>query len=373
MDETVSIQWFPGHMTKTRRLMEKDLKLVDIVVELTDARIPFSSRNPEIDRILGNKPRLLLLNKCDAADEAVNRRWCEYYKEKGITALPTDCRSGRGLKAFLPAVREVLKDQLARLEEKGMGGRPIRMMVVGIPNVGKSSFINRMAGSRVAKVEDRPGVTRGKQWAKLESGAELLDMPGVLWPKFDDQEVAEHLAFTGAIKDDVMDIEMLAMRLLEVLCKDYLPLVIERYKVTAEEVEGLDGYDLLELVARKRGMLMAGGAANTERAAITVLDEFRSGKIGSISLEKPEDFGPDRPRRKLEVPVKEKKVRRSKAYQEGGEKHYKLRQTDNFRSEKKPYIKGFAAGKKAAPGAKKPGAVHKGPGSKPAKGGKPKR
>ena len=372
MDETVSIQWFPGHMTKTRRLMEKDLKLVDIVIELTDARIPFSSRNPEIDRILGNKPRLLLLNKCDAADEAVNRQWCDYYKSKGITALPTDCRSGRGLKAFLPAVREVLKDQLKRLEQKGMGGRPIRMMIVGIPNVGKSSFINRMAGSRVAKVEDRPGVTRGKQWAKLESGAELLDMPGVLWPKFDDQEVAEHLAFTGAIKDDVMDIEMLAMRLLEVLCKDYLPLVTERYKITAEEAQDLDGYDLLELVARKRGMLMSGGSVNTERAAITVLDEFRSGKIGNISLEKPEDFSGGRPRRALEVPVKEKKVRRSKAYQEGGEKHYKLRQTGNFQGERKAYIKDYKPGKPAASSKKRPGAVHKGPGSKP-KGGKPKK
>lgn len=282
-----SIQWFPGHMTKTRRLMESCLKLVDVVVELTDARIPASSRNPEIDRLVGAKPRVVLLNKCDSADEAATKKWIDYYAAKGIHAIPTDCRSGKGLKAFLPLVREQLAELLARRAAKGMSGQPIRMMIVGIPNVGKSSLINRLAGSRRAKVEDRPGVTRGRQWVALEGGIELLDMPGVLWPKFEDQLVGERLAFTGAVKDDVLDIELLAMRLLWLLNAEYPHLLTERYKVKEGEADGLDAYDLLELVGKKRGMLISGGEVNTERAAITVLDEFRSGKLGRITLELP--------------------------------------------------------------------------------------
>ncbi len=287
MAESPSIQWFPGHMTKTRRLMAAKMRLVDIVIELTDARIPRSSRNPEIDKLVGTKPRIILLNKSDHADPAATKEWCEYYRNKGIPALATDCRSGQGLKVFLPLVRETLKEQIERRQQKGMAGQPIRMMIVGIPNVGKSSFINRMAGGRRTKVEDRPGVTRGGQWVKLEDGTELLDMPGVLWPKFQDQEVAEHLAFTGAVKDDVIDIELLAMNLLMLLNKEYPLLVQERYRFTAEEAKDLDAYDLLELVGRKRGMLVSKGEINTERAAITVLDEFRGGKIGSITLERP--------------------------------------------------------------------------------------
>ena len=287
MTEEISVQWFPGHMAKTRRMMQSNLKLVDIVVELTDARIPQSSRNPEIDRIVGQKPRVVLLNKCDAAGDAITKRWIAWYAQQGIPAIATDCRSGRGLNAFLPLVREALKEQIDRWEKKGMKGRPIRMMIVGIPNVGKSSLINRLAGSRRAKVEDRPGVTRGKQWVTLDKGVELLDMPGVLWPKFEDKTVGERLAFTGAVKDDIMDVELLAVRLLEVLIdQGYGSLLSARYKLEPEELEG-SGYDILQAIGRRRGMLVSGGEINTERAAITVMDEFRAGTIGRISLEQP--------------------------------------------------------------------------------------
>lgn len=288
MTEAPSIQWFPGHMAKTRRLMRESLRLVDIVVEVIDARIPISSRNPELPGLVGQKPRVVLLNKCDAADDAVTRDWCSYYKEQGVVAIPTDCRSGKGIKQFVPAVKEVLRPQLERRAQKGMQGAPIRMMIVGIPNVGKSSFINRMAGSRRTKVEDRPGVTRGRQWVNLENGIDLLDMPGVLWPKFEDKRVGEYLAFTGAVKDNVVDIELLSMRLLELLNGRYHRLLCDRYKLTDEETAEIEAYDLLKLVARKRGMLQPGGEANTERAAIAVLDEFRSGKIGKITLETPQ-------------------------------------------------------------------------------------
>lgn len=288
MTEAPSIQWFPGHMAKTRRLMRESLRLVDIVVEVIDARIPISSRNPELPGLVGQKPRIVLLNKCDAADDAVTRDWCSYYKEQGVVAIPTDCRSGKGIKQFVPAVKEILRPQLERRAQKGMQGAPIRMMIVGIPNVGKSSFINRMAGSRRTKVEDRPGVTRGRQWVNLENGIDLLDMPGVLWPKFEDKRVGEYLAFTGAVKDNVVDIELLSMRLLELLNGRYHRLLCDRYKLTDEETAEIEAYDLLKLVARKRGMLQPGGEANTERAAIAVLDEFRSGKIGKITLETPQ-------------------------------------------------------------------------------------
>jgi len=283
LTQTPSIQWFPGHMAKTRRVMKESLGLVDIVVELRDARIPKSSRNPEIEKIIGDKPRLVVFNKADIADPAVTKQWQEYYKSHGVRTLALDCRSGRGLKELVPAVREVL----AKRKAKGMQSRPIRMMIVGVPNVGKSSLINRLAGSKRVKVEDRPGVTRGKQWVRLESGIELLDMPGVLWPKFDDKQVGERLAYTGAIKDDVYDMEWVAMRFLDLLRSRYPKLLQERFKVTEQEYEGLEPFDLLELVGKKRGMMLSGGVVNTERAAITVLDEFRSGKIGRISLERP--------------------------------------------------------------------------------------
>ena len=288
--EEVSIQWFPGHMAKTRRLMKDNLKLVDIVVELTDARVPFSSRNPEMKSLVGGKPRIVILNKCDMADETLTGEWIEYYKSKGISAIATDCRSGRGLNKLAPVVREVLKKELEKRASKGMEGKPIRMMIVGIPNVGKSSFINRVAGGKRTKVEDRPGVTRGKQWVTLENGIDMLDMPGVLWPKFEDKTVGEHLAFTGAVKDDIIDIESLAMRLADLLNRDYHRLLCDRYKLTNEETENLEPYDLLELIGAKRGMKISGGEVNTERAAAMLLDEFRGGKIGRITLEKPNEL-----------------------------------------------------------------------------------
>ena len=288
MNDIPSIQWFPGHMAKTRRLMGESLPLVDIVVELIDARIPRSSRNPELDKWVKGKPRLVVLNKCDAADDKVTKRWCAYFEEKQIPAIAVDCKSQNGAKALLPAVRKVLAPELEKRAKKGMSGKPIRMMIVGIPNVGKSSLINRLAKSKRAKVEDRPGVTRGRQWVSLDNGVDLLDMPGVLWPKFEDPIVGEHLAFTGAVKDDVLDLEWLAMRLLYLLNMDYHDLLAKRYGFDDTTI-GMDGPGLLAFVARKRGMLLPGGVANTERAAITVLDEFRGGKLGRISLETPED------------------------------------------------------------------------------------
>ncbi|MEG2295587.1 MAG: ribosome biogenesis GTPase YlqF [Oscillospiraceae bacterium] len=287
MLDTPSIQWFPGHMAKTRRLMLENLKMVDIVVEITDARIPKSSRNPEIDRLIENKPRIILLNKCDAADASTTKKWCKHYESLGISALPTDCKSGQGLKLFIPLVKEVLKELIQRREAKGIGGKPLRMMIVGIPNVGKSSFINRMANAKKTKVADRPGVTRGKQWVKVENNVELLDMPGVLWPKFEDPEVGKNLAFTGAVKDDVIDIELLAMLFLQLMKNEYLSYLLERYNITQSELDAIDEYSLLKLVGKKRGMVISGGEIDTLRAAIMVIDEFRSGKLGHLSLEKP--------------------------------------------------------------------------------------
>ena len=285
--EIKSIQWFPGHMAKTRRSIKENLSLVDAVVEIIDARIPLSSQNPEMGRMTAGKPRLLVLNKRDMADNNITDRWISYFRKKGIAAVSMDCRSGKGLKAFTSALEnQVLKDLIETRKAKGMVGAPLRVMVVGIPNVGKSSFINRMSGSKKAKVEDRPGVTRTKQWVKLGDRIEMLDMPGVLWPKFDDQLVARKLAFTGAIRDDILDIETLAMLLLEYLAENYPACLKERYKMDSE---GLDGKELLELLGRKRGMLISGGEVNTERAAIMLLDEFRAGKTGCISLEKPEE------------------------------------------------------------------------------------
>ena len=282
-----SIQWFPGHIAKTRRLMRDNLRLVDVVVELRDARIPASSANPEIGKLVGNKPRILLLNKSDMADERKTKAWCAMYGAKGLPVLAVDCRSGKGLKAFPALVEKTLAELLKRRRDRGIVGRPVRMMIVGVPNVGKSSLINRLASGRRTKVEDRPGVTRREQWVKVAGGMELLDMPGVLWPKFEDPLVGENLAFTGAVKDDVLDVEALAMRLLERLNREYANLLEARYRYTAEESAGLDGHGLLTLVGRKRGMLVAGGEVNTELAAITVLDEFRDGTIGRITLERP--------------------------------------------------------------------------------------
>lgn len=281
-----TIQWFPGHMTKTRRMIAANLSLVDAVVEILDARIPNSSQNPEMQRLVKDKPRMLLLNKADMADPNATARWVQYYQKKNLLALPLDCKTGKGIKQFAPAVKnQLLKPLLEKRAKSGIVGVPIRLMIVGIPNVGKSSFINRMAQSKKTKVEDRPGVTRTKQWVKIGDQMELLDMPGVLWPKFDDQEVAKRLAFTGAIKDDIMDLESLAMLLLEFLAEWYPASLENRYKMQISETR--NGLQLLEQLGRKRGMLISGGEVNYERAAITLLDEFRSGTLGRLTLELP--------------------------------------------------------------------------------------
>lgn len=281
-----TIQWFPGHMAKTRRAITANLKLVDAVVEIIDARTPMSSRNPEIDSLTSSKPRIVLLNKCDLADNKATSAWVNYFKKENVTALAVDCKSGRGLNKLMPVLKStVLKSLMEKRQKSGMVGAPVRLMILGIPNVGKSSLINRMAGSKRTKVEDRPGVTRTKQWVKLQDNTELLDMPGVLWPKFEDQSTAVKLAFTGAISDDILDIETLAMKLLGFLAENYPQSLKERYKIEFDESD--DGFALLEKVGKKRGMVISGGEINTERAAITVLDEFRSGKLGSISLEFP--------------------------------------------------------------------------------------
>lgn len=286
--EISSIQWFPGHMAKTRRLMQSNLKLVDAVVEITDARVAISSRNPEMQTLVGSKPRLVVLNKCDTADETVTSMWIDYYKRKEITAIATDCRSGKGINKFSSALREVLSVQIESWKRKGMVGRPMRIMIVGIPNVGKSSLINRLAGSNRAKVEDRPGVTRGKQWVSLGKELELLDMPGVLWPKFEDKVTGERLAFTGAVRDEIMDLEHLACRLIQFLVENYPDSLTERYSIAIEDDD--DSFSILEKIGRKRGFLVSGGEINTERAAITLIDEFRGGKLGRISFEKPSDL-----------------------------------------------------------------------------------
>ena len=285
MSEAQTIQWFPGHMTKTRRKIQASLKLVDAVAEIIDARIPVSSRNPELHKIIENKPRIILMNKCDMADPSQTARWVSYYQKEGVLAIPVDCKSGRGLNQFIPKVRELLKDRIIQWEQKGMVNRTIRVMIVGIPNVGKSSFINRMAKQNRAKVEDRPGVTRGNQWFTIGKAFDLLDTPGVLWPKFDDPNVGEKLAFTGAVKDQIVDTEQLASRLLEVLRDEYSAMLAARYKLEKYDLRPLQGYELLELIGRTRGMLASGGEIDTERASIMVLDEFRSAKLGKITLE----------------------------------------------------------------------------------------
>jgi ribosome biogenesis GTPase A len=288
MSEAQSIQWFPGHMTRTKRQIEKYLCQIDAVAEIVDARIPVSSRNPDLDRLTRNKPRVILLNKSDMADMAATKAWCAVLQGHGKLAIAVDCKTGRGLHRFQPAVKKVLAPQIAVWQRKGMVGRTIRVMVVGVPNVGKSSLINKLSRGSRAAVEDRPGVTRSNQWFPIGKGFDLLDTPGVLWPKFDDPVVGEHLAFTGAIKDEVVDTEHLAARLLELLSRAYLQALCARYKLEPATLSGLEGWQILEMIGRKRGMLISGGEIDTERASIMVLDEFRAGKIGRITLEWPE-------------------------------------------------------------------------------------
>lgn len=283
-----TVQWFPGHMAKTRRKIGEALKLVDAVTEIRDARLPESSKNPEIDSIISGKPRIILLNKADYADESATAKWIEYYKKQGIYALAVECRTGKGLNAYLPLVKKVLAPVIEKNTQKGMAGKSLRLMVVGIPNVGKSSFINRMAKNGKAKVADTPGVTRSNQWFVIGKGIELLDTPGVLWPKFEDKTVGDKLAFTGAVKSDVLDSETMAVRLLDFIKDHYAERICARYKI--DSIEGLQSWEILELIGRKRGMLISGGEVDTERASVTLLDEFKKGKLGKFTFEMPEDF-----------------------------------------------------------------------------------
>lgn len=284
----MNIQWFPGHMTKTRRQMAEDIKLVDLVAEVIDARIPISSRNPDLDELTAGKPRLIVLNRADQADPNLNRRWGEWFKAQGKLVLETDSKTGKGVKEFSSTARLLLKDKLEAYAQKGQVGRPVRAMVVGVPNVGKSTFINQVARKKSAKAGNRPGVTRGKQWVNVDASLDLLDTPGILWPKFEDQKVGMHLAYTGAIKDEIMDVEGLACSLMDLLARRYPKPVEERYKITVPET--FEGWEVLELAARKRGFLISGGEVDVERMAKVLLDEFRSGKLGRFTLETPEEL-----------------------------------------------------------------------------------
>ncbi len=289
----MNIQWYPGHMTKTRRQIEADLGQVDMVAEIIDARIPISSRNPDINTLLRTKPRLVVLNRADQADPEANRAWTRYFKAQGFAVLETDAKTGKGVGGFSAAAKELLKDQIQRWKAKGLVGRPVRAMVVGVPNVGKSTFINQVAKRKSAKAGDRPGVTRGKQWVTVDAGLSLLDTPGILWPKFEDERVGLHLAYTGAVKDDIMDMETLACRLMDDLALRYAQALKERYKVDVPaRGEGQDavayGYELLEAAAEKRGFRVSGGDFDTERMARILLDELRAGKLGRFTLEWPE-------------------------------------------------------------------------------------
>ena len=281
----MNIQWYPGHMTKTRRQIQADLKLVDLVAEIIDARIPISSRNPDIDELVGEKPRLIVLNRADQADPAMNRVWTDWFRKQGWAVLETNARDGKGVGQFSTVIRQALKEKLEQWKAKGMVGRPIRVMVVGVPNVGKSTFINQVAKRKSAKAGNRPGVTRGRQWVSVDAGLDLLDTPGILWPKFEDEATGLHLAFTGAVKDEVMDAETLACRLLELLAARYPNALEQRYQIPAD-LSG-QGWELLEACGRKRGFLISGGEVDTERMAKVLLDEYRSGTLGNITLELP--------------------------------------------------------------------------------------
>lgn len=283
--EKINIQWFPGHMTKAERMIEENMKLVDGVCEIIDARIPIASRNPDIDRLANGKPRLIVLNRADQADPEMTKRWKLWFKAQGLFVLETDSKSGKGVNQFPGAVRAALKTKMEQYAAKGQGSRPLRIMVLGIPNVGKSTFINKVAKRKAAIAGDRPGVTRGKQWIKIDDSLELLDTPGILWPKFEDENVGQVLALTGAVKDDILDRETLAANFL-VRLRDQYPTVIEqRYKFTPDQEA--PGYALLETAARKRGFLISGGELDTERMAAILLDEYRGGKLGRLTLETP--------------------------------------------------------------------------------------
>mgnify|MGYP004490603311 FL=1 len=285
--EKMNIQWFPGHMTKAQRMIEENLSMVDAVCEILDARIPYSSRNPDIDRLAGDKPRLVILNRVDLADPQMTARWRKYFESRGLAILETDAKSGKGVGSFAPAVRRLLKDKLAAYEAKGQVGRPLRVMILGIPNVGKSTFINRVAGRKAAIAGDKPGVTRGKQWINIDQELDLLDTPGILWPKFDSQEVGEMLAITNAIKADVLDKETLGANFMLRLRELYPKAIEERYKFVPDP--DMNGFELLEQAAKKRGFLVSRGEYDIERMANTLLGEYHDGKLGRLTLEAPPD------------------------------------------------------------------------------------
>ena len=279
-----TVQWFPGHMAKTRRLIKECLPQVDAVTEVLDARVPESSRNPELSDLIGDKPRIVLLNKCDVADDRATKQWVAHYQKTCAAVLPVDCKSGKGLNQFVPLMREVLKEKIEKNEARGMAGKPLRIMVVGIPNTGKSSFINKMAGRNRAEVADKAGVTRHNRWFVIGNGMELLDTPGVLWPKFDDPKVGDKLAFIGSVKDTVVDCETLAVRLLEIMQTEYADRLSERYKIS--DFADLQPWELLELIGRKRGMIIKGGEVDYTRVSVMLLDEYRGGKLGKITLDR---------------------------------------------------------------------------------------
>jgi ribosome biogenesis GTPase A len=283
----MNIQWYPGHMTKTRRMITEQIKNVDAVCEILDARVPLSSRNPDVDELASGKPRLVVMNRVDQADPETTKRWTAYFRAKGYAVLESDAKSGNGTKQFAAAVRALLADKLRAYAEKGQTGRVVRVMILGIPNVGKSTFINQVARRKTAKTEDRPGVTRSKQWVPIDATLELLDTPGILWPKFEDQSVGLNLAFTGAVRDEVMDVEELGCHLMDYLARQYSKSLTERYKIVPEPEDS--GYALLEKAGRARGFLISGGEVDTERMAKILLDEFRGGKLGRFTLETPED------------------------------------------------------------------------------------
>ena len=295
MTDEMNIQWYPGHMTKTRRMMESELKLVDAVCELLDARIPVSSRNPDIDAICGDKPRMVILNRIDMADPARTRAWADHFKARGFSVIQTDCKNRKGITDFSPALNRLLAEKRRRYAEKGMAGKPLKAMIVGIPNVGKSSFINQVAGRKGAKAENRPGVTRGKQWVTVDQGLLLLDTPGILWPKFEDPEVGLRLAWTGAVKDDILDTETLAARLMDRLWTDYPEALRTRYKLESFEpgpdfaalTPAARGFALMEQAARKRGFLLPGAELDLERMSAVLLEEYRACKLGRFTLEQP--------------------------------------------------------------------------------------
>lgn len=282
----MNIQWYPGHMTKAKRKITEDLKLVDVVIELLDARIPMSSRNPDVDEIVGGKPRIIVLNKSDLADENSNRIWMKYYTASNTKVILVNSIKGTGLKEATAAAKLLMKEKIDRLKSKGLLVKTIRALIIGIPNVGKSTLINKMAGRSIAQTGDRPGVTKAKQWIKINQELELLDTPGILWPKFQDEQVAYNLAFTGAIKDDILDVYELSLKLLERLQQDFFNNLKEKYKLEDSD-KLLSVHDLFNIIGKKRGCMIAGGEIDIRRVAVLLLDDFRGARIGKITLELP--------------------------------------------------------------------------------------